>query len=174
MSTEGPVENLEVQVSPKPLVSEGAAESSPHFEETTSELQWTKGGIFPYSRSGEGSALRTETTVISASPIELSYGEKGRDETDENDKPQSTEAELSSPRVMPMGIKEEGEKTPPQTSSVTTQETGSKQNRTVTRHKTRLLRDLRPPKFLGDRISTSGCRRIGLRECCWSGTKYFG
>ena len=174
MSTEGPVENLEVQVRPKPLVSEGAAESSRHFEETTSELQSTKGGIFPYSRSGEGSALR----------IELSSGENCRVETDENEnnisqkmgtqEPQPTEAELSSPRVMPMDIKEEGEKTPPQTSSGTTQETGSKQNRMVTRHKTRPLRDLRLPKFLGDRIFTSGCRRIGLRECCWFSTKYFG
>ena len=67
---------------------------------------------------------------------------------------------------MPMNIKIEEEKTPPQTSLGPTQGSATSQNTAITRHNTRPLRDRRQPKFLGEklftRVVTSGSTSVNV------------
>ena len=118
-------------------------------------------GTVPYSSSEEGSAFRMGPVPVPDNQIELSSAEDREEESEERDIDNSqemhtqgpkSEAVMSSPQKVPKDITQEEPKTPPQISPGPSQGSAVKQNKAVTRHKTRPLRERRPPKFLGDRL----------------------
>ena len=96
--------------------------------------------------------FRMGPVAVTVNPIKLSSAEDGNEELEERNidnsqeidtQEQQTEAIISSSQKVPMDIKQEEPRTPPQTSPGPSPESAVNQNTMVTRHNTRPLRERR-------------------------------